>query len=458
VGLARAAAPAAPGVNDTCLACHGDKEAKGADGKSIAVEATTFAQSVHGEMHLKCTDCHGDVSAQKLPHPEKPRPVDCANCHQKEVKEYSGTVANPRLYAHTMADEVHLQQRALRGVARTKLTFVSDRNRERLLGPVDNREVKEIYVSDYDGANQRRITTTRQLNLSPSWSPDARAVAYSSFRNITPQIFISLIYQGVLENATKGIGSNYMPVFSPDGTKIAFMSNRDGNPEIYVMNRDGSDVRRLTNLTGLGLGGAHFANWSPNGRKVVFNSFWGGQPKRDIYVIDIDGSGLTKLTEDPNPLAPIDDIRPDWSPDGRRIAFQSNRTGNHEIFVMNPDGTDVQQLTSHAATDAAPEWSPDGKRIAFQSNRDGNDDIWLMNADGSGLVQLTDNSVRDAKPSWSPDGKRIAFHRDVEYLGEVHAELFSMNVDGSDVQMLSVPSFKGFHGFPSWSQGHDAVP
>jgi len=91
-GLAGAAAPAAPGVNDTCLACHGDKEAKGADGKSIAVEATTFAQSVHGEMHLKCTDCHGDVSAQKLPHPEKPRPVDCANCHQKAVAEYRSTV------------------------------------------------------------------------------------------------------------------------------------------------------------------------------------------------------------------------------------------------------------------------------------------------------------------------------------------------------------------------------
>ena len=132
-------------------------------------------------------------------------------------------------------------------MARTKLTFVSDRNRERLAGPVDNREVKEIYISDYDGANQRRITTTRQLNITPSWSPDARAVAYASYRNVTPQIFISLIYQGVLENPTKGIGSNYMPVFSPDGTQIAFMSNRDGNPEVYVMNRDGSDVRRLTN-------------------------------------------------------------------------------------------------------------------------------------------------------------------------------------------------------------------
>jgi TolB protein len=217
-------------------------------------------------------------------------------------------------------------------------------------------------------------------------------------------------------------------------------------------------VRRLTNLTGLGLGGAHFANWSPDGRKVVFNSFWGGLPKRDIYVIDIDGAGLTKLTQDPDPLVPIDDTRPDWSPDGSRIAFQSNRTGNNEIFLMNPDGTDVLQLTSHAATDAAPEWSPDGERIAFQSNRDGNDDIWVMNADGSGLVQLTDNDVRDAKPSWSRDGKRIAFHRDVAYLGEVHGELFTMNADGTDVRMLSVPSYQGFHGFPSWSQGHDAVP
>ena len=119
-------------------------------------------------------------------------------------KEYSGTASNPRLYAHTISDEIHLQQRALKGVARTKLAFASDRTRDRVAGPVANREVKEIYVSDYDGGNQQRITNTRQLNNFPSWSPDARAVAYTSYRRIVPDIFISRIYQGILENPLKG--------------------------------------------------------------------------------------------------------------------------------------------------------------------------------------------------------------------------------------------------------------
>jgi len=89
---AQGTAPPAPGVNETCLACHGDKDAKRADGRSIAVEDAMFSHSVHGEMHLKCTDCHVDVSPQKLPHPEELKPVVCANCHQQEAKEYSATV------------------------------------------------------------------------------------------------------------------------------------------------------------------------------------------------------------------------------------------------------------------------------------------------------------------------------------------------------------------------------
>src|SRR5208282_6187607 len=87
-----AAAAPAPDVNETCLACHGDKDAKRADGRSIAVEGATFAQSVHGQMQLKCTDCHSDVSVQKLPHPEKLNPVVCASCHAAEVREYEATV------------------------------------------------------------------------------------------------------------------------------------------------------------------------------------------------------------------------------------------------------------------------------------------------------------------------------------------------------------------------------
>ena len=293
----------------------------------------------------------------------------------------------------------------------SKIAFTSDWD--------DPNVSTEIYVVSADGSGERQITSTAGNSNGPAWSPNGRLISFHSNRG----------------------GGGF------------------GGSDIYVVAAsDPSDVRRLTNLTGLGLGGAHFANWSPDGRRLVFNSFWGGLPKRDIYVIDIDGTGLTKLTEDPDPLVPIDDTRPDWSPDGSRIAFQSNRSGNNDIYLMNPDGQEVLQLTSHSATDAAPEWSPDGKRIAFQSNRSGNNDIWVMDADGGGLVQLTTDPRADAKPTWSPDGKRIAFHRDVLAFGEVHAELFTMNADGSDVRMLSVPSFKGFHGFPSWSQGQDAVP
>src|SRR5207237_10792876 len=104
------------------------------------------------------------------------------------AKEYAASIANPRLYAHTIADEIHQQQRALRGVARTKLAFSSDRNREKVTGTVENRDVKEIYISDYDGANQRRITVNRALNLTPVWSPDARATAYTSYRKGYPDV------------------------------------------------------------------------------------------------------------------------------------------------------------------------------------------------------------------------------------------------------------------------------
>ena len=121
-------------------------------------------------------------------------------------KEYSGSAANPRLYAHTISDELHQQQRALSGVARTKLAFASDRDNERIAGTVQNRGVKEIYISDYDAANQRRVTVNRGLNITPMWTPDGRGIAYTSYRRGSPDIFISLIYQGTFENPTAGRG------------------------------------------------------------------------------------------------------------------------------------------------------------------------------------------------------------------------------------------------------------
>jgi len=142
---------------------------------------------------------------------------------------------------------------------------------------------------------------------------------------------------------------------------------------------------------------------------------------------------------------------------GSKIAFTSDRDEPNvsaEIYVVNADGTGLINLTNHASDDTRPDWSPDGPRIAFQSSRNGNAEIYVMNADGTLPTRLTNFAGADAKPSWSPNGKMIAFHREVASFLETHNQLFTMNADGSGVTTISTPTPFAFNGFPSWAQGH----
>lgn len=305
------------------------------------------------------------------------------------AREYSGSVANKRLYAHTIADEIHQQQRALRGVARSKLTFNSDRDGERMTGTVESRGVKEIYISDYDGENQRRVTTQRSLNITSTWSPDGRSIAYTSYRRGAPTIFISNIYQGTLEEPTKSAGQNWLPAWSPDGTRIAFSSTRDGNSELYVSNRDGSSVRRLTTNTAID----STPTWSPTGTQIAFTSDRTGTPQ--IYIIGVDGLGLRQLTRESYA------DRPTWSPAPYNEVAYTARTGpGNDIKVMELATGQVRQLTFGEGTNESPSFSANGRHIAFMSTRSGKSQIFTIARDGKDLRQMT-RAGNNFQPDWS---------------------------------------------------------
>ncbi|HEY7791453.1 MAG TPA: Tol-Pal system beta propeller repeat protein TolB [Vicinamibacterales bacterium] len=319
------------------------------------------------------------------------RLYDVKSGHSVFGKEYTGTMSNARFYAHTIADEIFKQQRGLNGVARTRLAFSSDRDRERMAGTVENRTVKEIYIADYDGANQRRVTVGRSLNITPAWSPDGQSIAYTSYRRGIPQIFISFIYQGRIEEATKG-SQNFLPAWSPDGTKIAFMSDRDGHDNLFVMNADGSNVRELTHSTGTTINAS--PTWSPSGTEIAFTSDRSGSPQ--IYVMGADGLGLRRITSE----SYCD--RPTWSPAPYNEIAYSSRTSasGFDIKIFDLGTGQIRQVTFGQGSNESPSFAPNGRHLAFMSTRSGKKEIYTIGRDGKGLREIT-KLGNNYEPNWS---------------------------------------------------------
>lgn len=235
---------------------------------------------------------------------------------------------------------------------------------------------------------------------------------------------------------------------APAGGRILFSTTTDGNTDIYVMNSDGTGIDRVTTDPGIDWLG----EFSPDGTKIAFASDRDRNSNEwDIYVMNADGTGVERLT-----FGPHSSYDPAWSPDGLRIAFTRRDEGPSDIWIMSADGLDASNVSQAASS--SPTWAPDASLIAFESvSNSGSLDwnIYVQAPDKTGLAQVTSSTAGERGPDWSPDGSRIAFWSGNFPTDDQHL-ISTIEPDGSNLIDISdiVPSFQGgprFHRFPDWS-------
>ncbi len=278
------------------------------------------------------------------------------------------------------------------GIFSTKMVFAGARK----VG-----EPKQIYVSNFDGSDMVAITNNNSINMSPSWSPDGSKVTFTSFKEGKAEIYVYNRISKRTDRLTRGPGGHSGASWHPDGRTIAFSGSNAGNTGIYTMNSiDGGGAKPFITGSGLEVEPAY----SPDGNKFAFASGRFGNPH--LFVRDLVTNSDTRIT-----FAGWYNSSPSWRPDGKKISFAGydREIDRYDIFLVNPDGRQMERLTLDQGDNEKPSWSPDGRFIAFQSNRLAQGrgkgkgyKLHVMSRDGDNQRALNIPMYDIQMPSWSP--------------------------------------------------------
>jgi TolB protein len=283
--------------------------------------------------------------------------------------------------AHRFADDIVLFLTGEKGVARTRIAFVSNRTGN-----------KEIYVVDYDGFGLRAVTHNKSINLSPSWSPDARQLVFTSFKKGDSDVYLIDLATGQERLVAGGPGVQGGASFSPDGKWILFSHTQGRESEIFMVPAAGGTARRVTREGGINTS----PSWAPDGRRLVFTSDRSGTPQ--LYVTDVDGGISRRLTFGGtwNDLA-------SWSPTGEMVAYSARQDGGFRVAMVDPSGLgDERVVTQGPGSEEHPSWAPNGRHVAYSSNGPGQSGIYVLHVDSGQKRTVIEGTGSFQGAAWSP--------------------------------------------------------